>query len=120
MALVKIVSLGVSICLEIVSVETLNLDMVLKSVSTVYKFLTVSIEKVSIEKVSIEKVSIEKVSIILTRISKSLESWEVVDCFKKSVSPVDKFSISIGLDSRVHKAYKIDISSFYGETTQST
>jgi hypothetical protein len=56
----------------------------------------------------------------LTRISKSLDSWDILDCLKKSVSTVDKFSISIGLDSRDHQAYKIDISSFYGETTQST
>jgi hypothetical protein len=34
--------LGVSICLNVVSIETLNLDMVLKSVVTVTKFWTVS------------------------------------------------------------------------------
>ena len=84
--------------------------MVLKSVSTVKKFLTISIGLNNFD--SLEWKSLDNIDQNIQKSRQLRSCW----LFQK----VDKFSISIGLDSRDHQAYKIDISSFYRETTQST
>ncbi len=117
-----IIALEVSICLDVISSESLDLDSLKKDISTVWKRTSRQFEKGHLNsrdfldssktksRQSTMSRSLSRLS-ILTFQSRHLDCRENLDSLKKDISTLRTFlmSISIGLDCRDPQAYIIII-----------